>query len=951
MPYIPPLTDSYIDETYVRLVQVSGSSFADGLGTPISFGGATIPGGPNKSLQFNDDFAFSGSNNLTFDKATSQLSLTGSMDLAGYARFNPVITNIDTSISASYIYVSGSTNDLYFSQNGNGYNNVTRLRWLEGNLYTGLLHGGIISASIGGTTYQVASGSGIIVNLNASTNIDPYPIVQFLTWPNLTASIASLSASYDQQFVAINSSAQISAQGIPYNDGDYNTKIPIGIVIHQNHSTINAAQTFPGVGYGWKQRSFDFIKAFGPLKISGYTLRASSSLGLLLDGGVSWVDGRNYTVDPNNPSYITEAVGIATSKIYYYYQSGSEFVYNTNSGAGYANVTASLYSNSGSLTTVPGTGVNRGWTIQRVFYFPNSATKAFYIYYGNAYYTSKADALAAIQTEPFSEAPNTAANAIYVGCMLLRNNADFNTADSYEFRSAGLFRGIGGGSGGSGGGGGTTSPGGSDTQIQYNNNGAFGGVTNLVWNGTTLSATGSFTGSFTGNLQGTSSFATTASYALNGGVTQISVAGSGLSISPSNGIGQVTITSTGGGSGVYGNTATGSYGSFYSTQTQTVTTTNTPHSMSLNNIDISNGVTISGSTSSSIKLQNAGVYDLEFSAQLNKAGSGGGVSNVLIWLRKNDIDLAATNTYVQLQGGTNSKTIAAWNWFLNAAAGDEYRIMWSTDDANAQLYYDAAPTVGPAVPSVIATVARVDQFLSNTGSFTGSFTGNLIGTASWATNFVSASSYVLNASTSSFVTTGSSSTTQGISGSLALTGSLRITGSAIISGSVVVSGSQTSNVANGGTGITIQGSQGSIGLAINTLGGLNGTGQRTHILLGQTSLPTGTSYAIYSSLNMRSYLAGGLETAGILNMTNISSPIRLGAVSDTAADGTYGQFMMSTGPNSRPQWTTVTVPTVPDFATHEEINLGSTSVEIVSPRILEESKYSSHNLYNFQNFS
>jgi hypothetical protein len=35
MPDIPSLLGSYIDETYPRLVQVSGSSFADGLGTPI----------------------------------------------------------------------------------------------------------------------------------------------------------------------------------------------------------------------------------------------------------------------------------------------------------------------------------------------------------------------------------------------------------------------------------------------------------------------------------------------------------------------------------------------------------------------------------------------------------------------------------------------------------------------------------------------------------------------------------------------------------------------------------------------------------------------------------------------------------------------------------------------------------------------------------------------------
>jgi hypothetical protein len=61
-----------------------------------------------------------------------------------------------------------------------------------------------------------------------------------------------------------------------------------------------------------------------------------------------------------------------------------------------------------------------------------------------------------------------------------------------------------------------TTPGGSNTQIQYNNAGAFAGVSNLTWNGTTLRATGSFTGSFTGNLTGTSSFASlTNDYTIN----------------------------------------------------------------------------------------------------------------------------------------------------------------------------------------------------------------------------------------------------------------------------------------------------------------------------------------------------------------------------------------------------------------------------------------------------
>ncbi len=74
------------------------------------------------------------------------------------------------------------TEDLYFSQNGKGFNNVTRLRWLEGNLYTGLLNGGIITAATGSTTYQISSGSGIIVNLNASLSDDPYPVIKYLEW-------------------------------------------------------------------------------------------------------------------------------------------------------------------------------------------------------------------------------------------------------------------------------------------------------------------------------------------------------------------------------------------------------------------------------------------------------------------------------------------------------------------------------------------------------------------------------------------------------------------------------------------------------------------------------------------------------------------------------------------------------------------------------------------------
>ena len=524
------------NNTILGNTTMSGSSTIQGTTTmtgSLLVSGSTTQRGNNTLLgntTLSGSIIISGSENLSIPT----IQIYGDTQHTGVVRFNSIARSIDTSISASYIYVSGSTNDLYFSQNGSGYANTTRLRWLEGNLYTGLLNGGLITTQ-SSTVYQVGSGSGVVVNLNASYNNNPYPTVTYVTWANLSSSIASLSASYDQQFVSVQSNGTIFAQGTPYGNGEYDTLIPIGIVIHQNRSTINAVQTFPSVAYGFKQRTDDFIKAFGPVKISGYTLSPSgSSTGsLVLSGGTAYVDGRNYIVDPNSPSYVTELNGITTSKIYRYYQSGSaDWKYNTNAGVGYATIDPTQYSNNGTLTALSN---NNKWSIQRVYYFPNSATKAFYIYYGNAEYDTKADAISALTTEPFNEAPNTAANALFIGYMLLQKIADFTSTATYEFRAAGLFRGsgtaIGGGSATS-----ATLSGLSDVSITSpaNNN-------LLAYNSSTAKweNVASITANVTGNLTGT---ATTASY-ISPTFISASAAASGFGSGGGGGVGDYVASS------------------------------------------------------------------------------------------------------------------------------------------------------------------------------------------------------------------------------------------------------------------------------------------------------------------------------------------------------------------------------------------------------------------------
>jgi len=349
------------------------------------------------------------------------------------------------------ISASSFTGSLYGSSSyASTASYITDFNLVRENLYTGLQYGGYITQS-SSTTFNVSSGSGIIVNLNASSTAVPQPIVTYVNWNNFTNVTSSYISTSTQIYIGIDSTGALIERTTPWLDGDWNTSIYLGTVLHPNQSTINATIAFPNVAYGWKQRSYDFVKAFGALKLSGFGMvpSGSSTGSLVIQSGMAWADGRNYQTDPNNPSYITDG-GTNVSKIYRFYSSASGFVYNTNGGSGYGAIDYNHYNNNGTLTLLSQTGKNRVWQNQRVFWFPNSATKAIIVYYGQVTYASQTEAINNAPYEAFSEAPNTRDSAIYLGTLTVRNDCDFNDSTSYKILPAGIFRNVGGSSGGSG---------------------------------------------------------------------------------------------------------------------------------------------------------------------------------------------------------------------------------------------------------------------------------------------------------------------------------------------------------------------------------------------------------------------------------------------------------------------------------------------------------------------
>ena len=153
------------------------------------------------------------------------------------------------------------------------------------------------------------------------------------------------------------------------------------------------------------------------------------------------------------------------------------------------------------------------------------------------------------------------------------------------------------------------------------------------------------------------------------------------------------------------------YGAFSDFTDQT-TTANTATLMALGTTDFSNQVSIA---SSKITVQNAGIYNLQFSTQFVNTDTQ--LHDVSIWLRQgNDggssADIVGSTGFISIpnsHGGIDGHSITGWNYFLSMAADDYIQIYWSTTNAavSIQTYPASVGPVRPSTASVVATMSFV----------------------------------------------------------------------------------------------------------------------------------------------------------------------------------------------------------------------------------------------------
>lgn len=150
------------------------------------------------------------------------------------------------------------------------------------------------------------------------------------------------------------------------------------------------------------------------------------------------------------------------------------------------------------------------------------------------------------------------------------------------------------------------------------------------------------------------------------------------------------------------------YGAFSDFTSQT-TTANTATLMALDTTDFSNGVTLV--TGSKITVASAGIYNLQFSAQLQNLDNA--PQDVYIWLKQNGTDIVGSTGKVGLparkSAGVPFHDIKGWNYFLSMNANDYVQIYWSPTIATVTIetYAASGTPTKPSTASVVATMSFV----------------------------------------------------------------------------------------------------------------------------------------------------------------------------------------------------------------------------------------------------
>lgn len=149
-----------------------------------------------------------------------------------------------------------------------------------------------------------------------------------------------------------------------------------------------------------------------------------------------------------------------------------------------------------------------------------------------------------------------------------------------------------------------------------------------------------------------------------------------------------------------------SYGSWLNSSTLTAAL-NTETSVTFSTKIYQEGVKLKNG--SKLVVEESGIYNIQFSAQIHNTGGGGSGELMYVWFKRNGKDIS--NSATAMHVSSNQYRVMTVNIFQKMKAKDYFEVYWSTTNVNIRLEGISAASLPacphPAVPSIIVTVNQI----------------------------------------------------------------------------------------------------------------------------------------------------------------------------------------------------------------------------------------------------
>jgi len=142
-------------------------------------------------------------------------------------------------------------------------------------------------------------------------------------------------------------------------------------------------------------------------------------------------------------------------------------------------------------------------------------------------------------------------------------------------------------------------------------------------------------------------------------------------------------------------------GLFFNTADQTFPVANTAYPVVYNQTYLDNAVALQSGSTSRIEVSIGGIYNFQYSGQLESTNSSS--KNFFLWIRRDGVDIGYSTRAYSISGGSTYRSLA-YSFNIDMQAEQYLELIAAASDTSLEIGADTAVSPHPGIPSSVMTV-------------------------------------------------------------------------------------------------------------------------------------------------------------------------------------------------------------------------------------------------------